>query len=326
MGLSVQADAVLPRILVTGANGFVGRELCSYLRGQGYPVVPVVRETTDDSSVSVGEINEFTPWAKALQGVDVVVHLAARVHVMDEVQAGVEAEFQRINVLGSAHLAREALAAGVKRLVFVSSIKVNGEATHGDPYAETDMPRPEDAYGRSKLAAELALTQIARETELELVIVRPPMVIGPGAKGNLPLLMRGLLRGFPLPLASVRNRRNVVGLRNLIGLLELCAVKPAAAGEVFLAADEPALSTPALIAGLARGLKCKARLWPLPLPCLRILAGLAGKRAQIERLSGDLEIDAGKARRMLGWACQEPLDEVLYRTAQQYLHTAERRT
>jgi nucleoside-diphosphate-sugar epimerase len=172
----------------------------------------------------------------------------------------------------------------------------------------------------------LALTQIARETGLELVIVRPSMVIGPGAKGNLPVLMRGLLRGLPLPLASVQNRRSFVGVRNLARLLELCAVRSAAAGEVFLAADEPALSTPALISGLARGLERKARLWPMPVAVLRVLAGLAGKHAQIKRLSSDLEINAGKARRVLGWVSKESLDEVLYRTAQQYLRASEQRT
>ena len=326
MDLSAQAGGAFPQILVTGSNGFVGSELCSHLRGQGYRVVSAVRSATDGADMSVGEINESTAWAKALQGVDIVVHLAARVHVMNEAQAGAEAEFERINVRGSTHLAREAVAAGVKRLVFVSSIKVNGEATQGNPYVETDAPHPEDAYGRSKLAAELALMQIARETGLELVIVRPPMVVGPGAKGNLPVLMRGLQRGLPLPLASVRNRRSFVGVRNLAELLELCAVKSAAAGEVFLAADEPALSTPALISGLARGLECKACLWPMPVAALRMLAGLAGMHAQNKRLSGDLEIDAGKARRVLGWACREPLDEVLYRTAQQFLRASEYRT
>jgi nucleoside-diphosphate-sugar epimerase len=325
MGLSKNADEATQQILVTGANGFVGRELCSHLRVQGYRVVSAVRCAADNTSVAVGEINEATAWGPALQGVDVVVHLAARVHVMDETQAGAEAEFERINVYGSTRLAREAVAAGVKRLVFVSSIKVNGEATHGVPFVETDVPRPEDAYGRSKLAAEVALTQISLETGLELVIVRPPMVIGPGAKGNLPLLLHALLRGVPLPLGSVRNHRSLVGARNLASLLELCAVREGAKGQLFLAADEPAISTPGLIAGLARGLGRKARLWPMPPPLLRRLANLAGKGPQIDRLIGELEIDASKARRVLGWVSQESLNEVTYRTAQQYLRAAERR-
>jgi nucleoside-diphosphate-sugar epimerase len=319
--LSTHADDMTPRVLVTGANGFVGAELCAYLGRQGYRVVPTVRSVTAGAGVVVGEIDDTTSWGPALQDVDIVIHLAARVHVMDG--RSPETEFERINERGSAHLAREAAAAGVKRLVFVSSIKVNGEATHGKPFDESDAPRPEDAYGRSKLAAELALKQIAVETGLELVIVRPPMVIGPGAKGNLRVLLRGLLRGLPLPLASVRNRRSLVGVRNLVCLLELCAVKAAAAGEIFLAADEPALSTPELITGLARGLGREPRLWSVPVPLLRMLASLAGKRAQIERLSGDLEIDASKARSMLGWASSEPLDEILDRTARQYLLASE---
>ena len=326
MGLSTSMCKPSLKILVTGSNGFVGKELCSHLREQGYLVVPTARSDADGVSMAVGEINQSTVWAVALKNVDVIIHLAARVHVMDEAQTDSYAEFERINVHGSARLACEAVAAGVKRLVFVSSVKVNGETTHGQAFAETDVPHPQDAYGRSKLAAEQVLTQIALETGLELVIVRPPMVIGPDAKGNLPVLMRGLLRGLPLPLACVRNRRSFVGVHNLVSLLELCAVQPAAAGEVFMAADEPALSTPTLILGLARGLECKARLWPMPVLVLRMLAALAGKRAQIERLSSDLDVDATKARRVLGWMSQESLDEVLFRTARQYLQTSERRT
>ncbi|MEC5385587.1 NAD-dependent epimerase/dehydratase family protein [Uliginosibacterium sp. H3] len=310
-----------PRVLVTGANGFVGAELCAHLGRQGYRVVSVVRRATAAGGAAVGEIDDSTSWEGVLKDVDVVIHLAARVHVMDG--KSTEADFERINVCGSAHLARAAAIAGVKRLVFVSSIKVNGEATHGKPFDENDVPRPEDAYGRSKLAAELALQQISADTGLELVIVRPPMVVGPGTKGNLPALLRALSQGRSLPLASVRNRRSFVGVRSLVCLLELCAIKVAAAGEIFLVADEPALSTPELIAGLARGLGSRARLWPVPVPLLRALARLSGKHAQIDRLSGDLEVDAGKARNLLGWASVESLDDVLFRTAQHYLSASE---
>jgi nucleoside-diphosphate-sugar epimerase len=322
VGLSSMAEMTARRVLVTGANGFVGRELSAVLLERGFDVVPAVRQGTAAGAV-VGEINASTEWTVALQGVDVVVHLAARVHVMDELAVSAEPEFERVNVRGSERLARQAAAAGVKRLVFVSSIKVNGEATYGTPFRADDMPHPEDAYGRSKLAAEVALKRISLETGLEIVIVRPPMVIGPDTKGNLPVMMRWLQLGVPLPLAGVRNRRSFVSVRNLVGLIECCIVHPAAAGEVFLAADEPALSTPDLIAALAAGLGRKVNLWRMPLPLLRVLACVAGRSAQLGRLTGDLEVDASKARQLLGWHSDETLNSALLRTAKRFLDVSE---
>lgn len=308
------------RILVTGANGFVGRELCGVLKERGYEPIRAVRSLGSllPDCVAVGNIDGETDWTSVLRGVDAVVHLAARVHVMHKLDAVAEQEFWRTNVAGSERLARQAVAMGVKRLVFVSSIKVNGEATYGAPFNEHGVPHPEDAYGRSKLAAEQGLAAIAAETGLELVIVRPPMIVGPGVKGNLPLLVKALLRGIPLPLACIANRRSLIGVRNLASLLECCIRVSEASGEVFLAADSPAISTPELVRHLSEGLGRKAHLLPLPVTLLRGLGKLTGKQAHIDRLSSDLEIDAGKAHRLLGWRSEESLASALHRTAQHF--------
>jgi nucleoside-diphosphate-sugar epimerase len=305
------------KVLVTGANGFVGRVVCACLREKNHTAVEALRVVHElaPSRVAVGNIDAETDWHAALTGVEVVIHLAARVHQMGEVDAAAEEAFRRVNVAGSVRLARQAAAAGVKRLVFVSSIKVNGEATYGKPYRAEDVPAPEDAYGRSKLEAEQALAAVAAETGLELVVVRPPMVIGPIAKGNLPVLLKALSRGLPLPLASVRNRRSLIGVRNLAAVLVRCSEMSQAAGEVFLVADKPALSTAQLIRHLGEGLQRRVWLWPFPVALLRCCAGLLGRRAQVDRLTQDLEIDTEKVSRLLDWQGEESIEEALRNAA-----------
>jgi nucleoside-diphosphate-sugar epimerase len=291
------------RVLVTGASGFIGRALCDALAARGLSVRAAVRRAssiTGDARV-VGEIGPDTEWRRALHGVDAVVHLAARVHVMRDAAADPLGAFRTVNVAGTERLARECVVSQVRRLVFVSSIKVNGERTQGRPFSETDPPAPEDPYGVSKLEAEQALQRVAAATGLEAVIVRPCLVYGPGVRGNLGRLLAAIERGVPLPLASVDNRRSLIGLTNLCDLLARCVAHPSATGEIWLASDGEDLSTPELIRALAAGAGRPARLMPFPPRWLELAARLAGARDAYERVCGSLQADSSKARRSLDW-------------------------
>ncbi|MGH7512774.1 MAG: UDP-glucose 4-epimerase family protein [Gemmatimonadales bacterium] len=293
----------MTRVLVTGASGFIGRALCDTLSARGMSVRAAVRRPssmTGDVRM-VGEIGPDTEWRRALHGMDAVVHLAARVHVMRDAAADPLAAFRAVNVAGTERLARECAGSQVRRLVFVSSIKVNGERTLGRPFSEADPPAPEDAYGVSKLEAEQALQRVAAATGLEAVIVRPCLVYGPGVRGNLGRLLAMIERGVPLPLASVNNRRSLIGLTNLCDLLAPCVTHPAAAGETWLASDGEDLSTPELIRALAAGAGRTARLVPFPPRWLELAARLAGARGAYDRVCGSLQADSSKARRSLDW-------------------------
>ncbi len=257
----------------------------------------------DLREITVGELGPDTDWSEALRGVDVVVHLAARVHQMRDTAADPMAEFRRVNAEGASRLAEQAAAAGVRRLVFVSSIKVNGEQTSpGASFRPQDQPAPEDPYGKSKVEAETRLMQVGRATGLEIVIVRPPLMVGRGVKGNLAALADAIRRGHPLPLGGIRdNRRSLLDVRNLADVLEVCARHPAAAGEVFLASDSVPVSTAELVRHIGRAAGREPRLLPVPPSWLRMAARLLGKRAAAERLTGSLLIDDSKLRRLLGW-------------------------
>jgi nucleoside-diphosphate-sugar epimerase len=316
----------LRQALVTGASGFVGGETCRALANRGWRVRMALRaeqaggpcaDPTYERTL-VGEIGPETDWAEALAGVESVVHLAARVHVMRERAADPDAAFARINTQGTLGLARAAAAAGIRRFVYVSSVKVNGEATAGRPFTEEDPPNPSDAYARSKANAEQGLARVAAETGLETVVVRPPLVYGPNVAGNLRRILGALDLGLPLPLGSVANRRSMVGVWNLADLLALCAENPAAVGQTFLAADQPDLSTPELIRLLAAGLGKTPRLWPLPPRLLHWVGAAVGRGAEVERLCGSLQVSAEKARHLLGWVSPVPLEEGLRRTARAY--------
>ncbi len=305
-------------ILVTGTNGFVGQALCGELRLRYFQVRAVLRKPQallpESEQTIIPAIDGCTDWSAALQGVDVVIHLAARVHVMHEEAADPLAEFRRVNVEGTANLARQAAQAGVKRLVYVSSVKVNGESTlspnltpaNGEGgqnvFAETDIPSPQDPYGVSKWEAEQALHRVAAETGLEVVIVRPPLVYGAGVKGNFVQMLRVLERGIPLPLASIRNWRSLIYLGNLVDALILCATHPAAAGQTYLVSDGEDVSTSDLLRWLGEAMGCPARLFPCPVTLLRLAGWLIGRTEQVERLAGSLRVDSGKIRRELGWA------------------------
>ena len=308
------------KMLVTGANGFVGHALCTALAQRGMGVRKAVRGGANaEDAVAVGDIDADTDWSAALDGVDIVIHLAARVHVMHESAADPLAEFRRVNVSGSEHLARAAAAAGVKRLVYASSIKVNGEETApGRAYSENDTPAPQDPYGVSKCEAEEVLRRVARETGLEVVILRPPLIYGPGVKGNFIQMLDVLARGVPLPLASVRNRRSLLYLGNLVDALILCATHPDAAGETFLVSDGEDIATPDLLRALAMAAGYPVRLLPFPPALLNHLARLAGRGSQAARLLGSLCVENGKIRRKLDWIPPFTLQQGLQATAAWY--------
>lgn len=294
-------------VAVTGASGFVGRAVVAALAADPrfacracYRRAPGALPAGVSSHVT-GDI-EGADWSAALQGAHAVVHTAARAHVMREGAADPLAEYRRINVDGTLSLARAAAAAGVRRFVFISSIGVNGEATSADrPFTEDDPARPMRPYSRSKLEAEEGLARIAAETGMELVVLRPPLVVGPGAGGNIARLRRLIERGLPLPFGAVRNRRSFVSIDNLCSAIITCLVSSAAAGRTYLVSDQADLSTPELIARLAAEDGRRARLWPVPVPLLMALAGLAGRGEEMARLTGSLCVDSSRLSRETGW-------------------------
>ncbi|MHB1085899.1 MAG: UDP-glucose 4-epimerase family protein [Thiobacillus sp.] len=289
------------KVLVTGATGFVGRALCEHLTVSGYGVIPAVRRATGlPGEMPVGALDASTDWHAALAGCDAVVHLAARVHVMDDTTQDPLALYRAINTGATLNLARQAAQAGVKRLVFISTIKVNGEG--GDaPYRETDVPAPGDAYAISKWEAEQGLQQIARETGLEVVILRPPLVYGPGVKANFLRLIRTIERGWPLPLGAIHNQRSLLYLGNFVDAIRLCVEHPDAAGQTFLLDDGHPVSTPQLIRALAHAMDRPARLLAVPVGILEKVGMLLGKRAAVARLTGSLFVDGSAIRTRLGW-------------------------
>ncbi len=289
------------RILVTGANGFVGRALCGHLGTLGQVVVSAVRRASGlaDEAV-VGDIDGATDWTAALRGCDAVVHLVARVHVMDDTAQDPLALYRATNVEATLNLARQAAAAGVKRFVFISTIKVNGEG-RDVAYRETDVAAPGDAYAMSKWEAEQGLQRIARETGLEVVILRPPLVYGPGVKANFLQLMRIVGRGWPLPLGAIRNRRSLLYLGNFVDAIGLCVEHPAAVGQTFLLDDGEAVSTPELVRALAHAMGRPVWLLPVPVGVLELAGALLGKRAAVARLTGSLFVDSSAIRSRLGW-------------------------
>ena len=309
------------RYLVTGAGGFVGDALCRRLAELGIETRGVFRSAPTVSlhgidAWQIGAIDGQTDWSAALRDVDVVIHLAARVHVIHDTIADPLTEFRRINTTGTEHLARSAAASGARRLVYVSSIKVNGEETPaGRIYTEQDVPAPQDPYAISKWEAEQSLQRVAKETGLEVVIVRPPLVYGAGVKGNFAQMLSVLMRGIPLPFASVCNQRDLVYVENLVHALIVCATHPAAAGQTYIVSDGESVSTPNLLRRLAVALQMPVRIFPFPQVLLSQFARMVGKSAQVERLLGSLQVDSGKIRRELGWLPPYTLQQGLQETA-----------
>lgn len=309
-------------VLITGANGFVGSALCARLEKDTVSIRCVVRALSSGQDVTneipIGSLSPETDWTVALRNVDQVVHLAARVHVMNDKSADPLAEFHRVNVEGTAALARQAAGAGVTRFVFLSSIKVNGEFTEvGQPFTADAVPAPDDPYGISKCEAEQLLCQIASETGMEVVIIRPPLVYGPGVKANFESMMRWLARGVPLPLAAVtENRRSLVALDNLVDLIVTCLNHPAAANQTFLVSDGEDLSTADLLNRMGYALGYPARLFYLPSGLLKLGAALVRKPDIYQRLCGSLQLDIAKTRQHLGWTPPFSVDEGLRRAAE----------
>ncbi len=306
-------------IRVTGASGFVGKEFCAQARAAGHQVGRVVRQRTAlDEGCFVGDLARTQDWSAAFEGVDVVVHLAARVHVISDTYSDPLAEFRRVNVDGTATLARQAAESGVRRFIFLSSIKVNGESTDaGHPFTAADAPAPQDPYGVSKHEAEQLLNQISAETGMEVVIIRPPLVYGPGVKANFQTMMRWLARGVPLPLGAVtHNRRSLVALDNLVDLIETCLTHPAAANQTFLVSDGEDLSTADLLKRMSAALDKPARLFHVPAALLKLGAVLMKKPGVYQRLCGSLQVDITKTRKLLGWTPPLSVDEGLRRAAE----------
>ncbi|EKD98149.1 MAG: NAD-dependent epimerase/dehydratase [uncultured bacterium] len=307
------------KILVTGATGFVGTRLCEQAVVMGKSVRRVLREVGGVDDVVIGELGPDNDWLTALRGVDAVVHLAARVHVINDMVSDPLGEFRRVNVAGTLNLARQAAASGVRRFVFVSSAKVNGEVTAANQFfTEQDKPAPQDAYAISKWEAEQGLLQLAAETGMEVVIIRPPLVYGPGVKANFLAMMQWLMRGVPFPFASLNNRRSFVALDNLVDFISLCIEHPAAANEVFLVSDGEDLSTPELLQRLGSALGVRAKILPVPLSFLRLGATLIGRSDLFQRLCGSLQVDIAKAHNLLGWSPPVTVAAALLQTAHHF--------
>lgn len=308
-------------ILITGATGFVGKALVQRLLAddESRRLIVAVRRggqrwPEQVQPIVTGDLNPSTDWSIALKGVAVVVHSAARVHVMHDTEADPLTAFRAVNVDGTLNLARQAAAAGVKRFVFISSVKVNGESTSlGRAFTEADAPNPQDAYGQSKHEAEQGLRQLSTDTGMEVVNIRPPMVYGPGVKANFAALMRAVQRGWPLPLGAVHNQRSLVALDNLVDFIITCITHPQTANQTFLVSDGQDLSTTELVRGMAQAAGVPASLLPLPVWTLQAGASLLGKGDTVQRLCGNLQVDISKARSLLGWVPPVSVEEGLRR-------------
>ena len=306
------------QILITGSSGFVGSAVVNKLAScQIYNTRAAVRRIHHpfpkiDDIVQVSNLVHDTDWFAALISIDCVVHVAARVHIMDDVASDPLTEYRRVNVEGTLNLARQASTEGVKRFIFISSIKVNGEETSvGVPFMADDLPLPVDPYGISKLEAEQGLLELANKTGMEVVIIRPPLVYGPGVKGNFQTMMRLLDKGIPLPLGAIYNKRSLVALDNLVDLIITCIDHPAAANQIFLAGDGEDLSTTELLQRTANALGKSACLVPVPVKVLELGAMLIGKKEMAQRLCGSLQVDISKARKLLGWIPPISVDDGL---------------
>lgn len=320
----------MKQILVTGANGFISRALIEKLLQSGYGVRGAVRAVYQDAALpldtlAVGDIGWRTDWHEVLTDIDVVVHLAARAHVLKEQVSDPLVEFRRVNVGGTHSLVNQAVTAGVERFIYISSIGVLGNRTPGRPFKEEDPPMPCTHYARSKWEAEQVLQEVAKNKGLEVIIIRPPLVYGPGNPGNFLRLIDWLDRGLPLPLANIQNCRSLVCVDNLVDFLICCIEAPRAANNVFHVTDGHDLSTPDIIRQIAHALGRPARLFPFPSTLLRFGASLTGMSNVVCRLMDSLTIDIGKARLMLGWTPPVSVDMGVGRAVRWYKETCSKK-
>ena len=309
-------------LLITGGTGFVGQHLVSALIQRNLPYQIAVRTQAGNSAhpecISVGNINALTAWSQALEGVTDVVHLAARVHITQETSKDAYAAFRAVNTEGTLHLARQAAAAGVRRFIFLSSIKVNGE---GKPqaYLETDTPAPEDAYAASKWEAEQGLWKISADTGMQMVILRIPLVYGPGVGANFLQLFQTVNKGWPLPLGGIANRRSLLYVGNLVNAMLVALEHPDAANKLYLLSDGQDVSTSQLVERIAQALNKTPRLFSLPQGMLRLAASVLGKSSAVDRLYGSLYLDSAKIRQELSWTPPFLMQQGLAETAQWFL-------
>lgn len=314
------------KVLITGSTGFVGRALLAQLQARPeFHIRTSLRHAAPADanhpveSVLVGDMHANTDWRAALLDIDTVVHLAARVHVMQEQDPNPLQAFRDSNVQATIHLAQRAAQAGVKRLIFVSSVKVNGESTPtGHPFNETSPLLPHEPYAISKLEAEQGLQQLGQTSGMEITILRPPLIYGPGVKANFASLARAVARGKLLPLGDIHNQRSLVALGNLTDLITLCLTHPAAANQTFMVSDGEDVSTTALVQRMALAIGRPPRLLAVPAWILSAGATLLGQRAAVQRLCGNLQIDSSKARTLLGWVPPVSVNEGLRRALEEY--------
>ena len=316
------------RILVTGASGFVGQGLLRRLNADGRHQVraavrrPIPVTGRSVECIVVGDQSTSTEWLSALRGIDVVVALSARVHIKENDAERQLAQCREVNVGGTLNLAQQAVQQGVRRFVFISSIKVHGEGTVPSstsapvPISESDRPAPEDPYGISKHEAEQGLLQIAASSAMEVVIIRPPLVYGHGVRANFRSLVRAVALGVPLPFGAVQNCRSLVSLDNLVDFIMCCIEHRAAANEVFLVSDGDDISTQELIRRLGRAMGRRVWLFQIPVPLLMAGAVMLGEREKARRVLGSFQADISKARRLLGWKPPLTVDEGLQQAAQ----------
>jgi nucleoside-diphosphate-sugar epimerase len=304
--------------LITGASGFIGRHLTNALQQAAYPwQLRLVGRNTDRLMAApqithhaIGTIDGSTDWSGLLPGVDVVVHAAARVHLLHDTATDALAQYRRTNTEGTLRLAQQAATAGVKRLVFLSTIGIHGTGQNR-PYQETDTPAPHSPYAQSKLDAERGLLALAAHSGMEVVVIRPPLVYGPQAPGNFARLATSVRRGMPLPLGSVRNLRSLVAIDNLVEFIQCVMTHPAAANQAFLVSDGHDISTPELIRRMGAAVHQPARLLPVPLTLLRWGATCVGRQAMLHQLTSTLQADIHKARTLLGWTPPLTVDAAL---------------
>lgn len=308
------------KILITGANGFTGRALSAEAFRRGFRVCAAVRELCTLPScidiISVGDIDCSTNWSQALRGCDAVIHLAARAHVRDKVENNPLEDFRRVNFKGTMNLALQAAAAGVRRFVFISSIGVNGAETSRAPFSYLDQPAPHSSYAASKYEAELGLQKLGKETGMEIVIIRPPLIYGPNAPGNFGSMMRWLMLGIPLPLGSIKNRRSFVALDNLVDLILICVMHPKAANKIFLVSDGEDLSTTELLRRIGRAMNRPVFLLPVPASYLAFAAKIFNKMSMAQSLMGTLQVDISHTCEVLNWIPPVSVDEGLRRAVE----------